>query len=266
MARELPDTPRARDGAVVRLAATGDLHVGKDSVGQIRPGLEGVAEAADLLLIAGDLTQHGDPEEGRILSRELTGLGLPMIAVLGNHDYHHGCEEELRQLIEGAGVTLLEGNSRVLNVRGYTVGIAGAKGFGGGFAGACGTEFGEPEMKTFIRHTKGTAMLLRRALAELKCDIRIALTHYAPIKETLMGERLEIYPFLGSYLLGEAIDHVGCDLAVHGHAHHGTERGVSAAGIQVRNVARPVIRLAYKVYALSPHRLAIAEVSAVASR
>jgi Icc-related predicted phosphoesterase len=126
--------------------------------------------------------------------------------------------------------------------------VAGVKGFGGGFAGACGTEFGEPEMKAFIHHSKMLAGRLRSELDHLQGDVRIALTHYSPIKDTLMGERLEIYPFLGSYLLSEAIDEASCDFAVHGHAHRGTEHGVTGAGVPVRNVARTVIRAAYKIY------------------
>src|SRR6185503_16575923 len=128
------------------------------------------------------------------------------------------------------------------------VGIAGTKGFGGGFVGACGSDFGEPEMKAYMRHTHALAAGLRTALDSLRADVRIALLHYAPVPDTLEGERLEIYPFLGSYLFAEAIDAVGADLVIHGHAHAGTEKGVTAGGVRVRNVAEPVIRSAYRVY------------------
>jgi len=152
--------------------------------------------------------------------------------------------------MEGVGVRVLENESVVLTIGGKRLGVAGAKGFGGGFAGACCSDFGEPEMKAFIRTTKRTAERLEQVLKTLDCDVRIALTHYAPIEGTLMGERLEIFPFLGSYLLGEAIDRGRCQLALHGHAHRGRERGVTPGGIPVRNVARPVIQHAYRVYVI----------------
>jgi Icc-related predicted phosphoesterase len=190
-------------------------------------------------------------DEGRALAAMLSGITIPVVTVLGNHDYHRGYEDAIRAELEAAGVTVLEGEGAIFELQdGRTMGIAGVKGFGGGFAGACGTEFGEPEMKTFIRHTKIAAKRLLAALGALETSFRIALTHYAPVPDTLRGERLEIFPFLGSYLLGEAIDAAGCDLAFHGHAHHGTERGSTPGGIPVRNVARPVIQHAYKIYCL----------------
>lgn len=251
MDRELRGTGADRDPALdglARIAAVGDLHVGPDSAGTIRPGLAHLATTADALLIAGDLTQHGTREEGQLLADELASLPVPIIAVLGNHDYHHGAEDLIRADLEEVGVIVLEAESTVFEVGALRIGVAGVKGFGGGFAGACGTEFGELEMKMFIRHSKRTATRLHSLLCALTTDVRIALTHYAPIKGTLMGEKLEIYPFLGSYLLGEAIDLAGAGLAIHGHAHHGAERGVTPGGIPVRNVARPVIQHSYRIY------------------
>jgi Icc-related predicted phosphoesterase len=240
---------------VIRVAAVGDVHFTAGSAGRIRPHLAHLPERADVLLLAGDLTQHGRPEEGQALAAELAEIPVPVVAVLGNHDYHAGSEDRIRASLEEAGVRVLERESTVLDVRGRRLGIAGVKGFGGGFAGACGSEFGEPEMKMFARTAKDSASRLRQCLEDLACDLCVALTHYAPIEETLMGERLEIYPFLGSYLLGEAIDQVDCDLAIHGHAHRGSERGVTAGGVPVRNVARPVIRHTYRVYDLAPRNL-----------
>jgi Icc-related predicted phosphoesterase len=216
--------------------------------GQVRTGFEQIDEQADILLLAGDLTQHGDPDEARMLAKELAHVTIPSFAVLGNHDYHSGCQHEIRSMLEDAGVTVLEGEAKTIEVRGVRVGIGGSKGFGGGFLGACGTEFGEPEMKAFIRHTKQVAERFHAALASLDVDYKVALLHFAPIEGTLHGERLEIYPFLGSYMLGEAIDRTACNLALHGHAHRGTERGITARGVPVRNVARTVIQRAYKVY------------------
>ncbi len=163
-------------------------------------------------------------------------------------------------MLRDAGVTVLEGDGTVLDCTGTTLGIAGGKGFGGGFEGRCASDFGEPEMKAFIRHTKDFADRLHLSLTELDADVTVALTHYSPSADTLEGEPLEIYPFLGSYLLGEAIDAAGVDLAVHGHAHKGTERGLTSGGMRVRNVALPVLQHAYAVYSLEapesadPHR------------
>jgi Icc-related predicted phosphoesterase len=238
---------------VIRIAAVGDLHYGVGSQGILKPGLEHLPDRADLLLLAGDLTRWGKPEEVQVLAGELRGLPIPMIAVLGNHDYHCGNEAELRRVLEGAGVRVLEGEATTIDVDGVRVGIAGTKGFGGGFRGAHGSDFGEPEMKAFVGHTKMLSDRLGRALTGLDADLRIALLHYSPVESTLEGERLEIYPFLGSYLMAEAVDNAGADLVVHGHAHHGSEKGRTPAGIPVRNVAQPLIRHAYNVYTLNGH-------------
>jgi Icc-related predicted phosphoesterase len=204
---------------------------------------------------AGDLTRWGKPEEVQVLADELRGLPVPMIAVLGNHDYHCGREAEVRRVLEGAGVRVLEGEGTTVDVDGVRVGIAGTKGFGGGFRGAHGSDFGEPEMKAFVGHTKMLSDRLEKALTGLDtADLRIALLHYSPIEATLEGERLEIYPFLGSYLMAEAVDNAGADLVVHGHAHHGSEKGRTPASIPVRNVAQPLIRHAYNIYTLDANR------------
>ena len=247
----------AADIEKVRVAAVGDVHVGRDAEGLLRLRLTTIGEQADVLLLAGDLTQHGDLDEARVLAQELHGLPVPVVAVLGNHDYHRDQQAAIRRMLEDVGVTVLDGQHVVLELRGRRVGIAGVKGFGSGFAGACASEFGEPETKAFVRHAKRHAEALYEQLVAMDADHRIALTHYAPVADTLDGERREIYPFLGSYLLGEAIDAAGCDLAIHGHAHKGKELGVTASGIPVRNVALPVIGVAYRVYQLDPRGAAV---------
>ena len=244
---------------MIRLAEVGDLHVGEDSRGLWAPHLRNLSREADVLLLAGDLTRGGGVEEAAVLADELRAATVPVVAVLGNHDYPADAEAEVTRRLIDAGVQVLEGSSTVIEAAGARIGIAGAKGFGGGFAGACGSDFGEPEMKAFIRHTQKLSDQLARALEELDADIRVALLHYSPIPATLQGERLEIYPFLGSYLLAEAIDRSGADLVLHGHAHGGTERGVTPAGIRVRNVAQPVIRSAYRVYCFADGDLACDE-------
>ncbi|MBF6167099.1 metallophosphoesterase [Streptomyces gardneri] len=236
----------------MRIAAVGDVHLGVDSGGQWRPALDGLAARADVLLLAGDLTRHGTIDEARVVAAEFADLGVPVVAVLGNHDYHGDAEHEITAVLTDRGITVLEGTSVTLNVDGSTLGVAGTKGFGGGFAGKCASVFGEPLMREFAAHTVDVAAALGDALAALDTDFTVALTHYSPISDTLHGEPREIYPFLGSYLLGEAIDEHGADLALHGHAHAGAERGTTPGGIRVRNVAQPVIRAAYAVYDLHP--------------
>lgn len=238
---------------MIRVAAVGDLHLGLDMRDALRASFANVSRHADVLLLAGDLTQHGSREEGRLLAAELSQIEVPIVAVLGNHDYHRNAQDDIRMELESVGATVLEEESTIIQLGQARLGIVGVKGFGGGFAGACGSEFGEPEMKAFIRHTKDKARKLSECLKRIECEIKIALLHYAPAKDTLQGEKLEIYPFLGSYLLGEAIDEAGCDLAIHGHAHRGTERGITPGGIPVRNVARPVLHAAYQLYCLHSH-------------
>ncbi|MGV9557800.1 metallophosphoesterase family protein [Streptomyces sp. NPDC003401] len=238
---------------MIRVAAVGDIHMGPESQGLLRPAFDTLDQCADLLLLAGDLTRHGTPEEARVVAREVRDLPVPVVAVLGNHDHHDERPEEVTGILREAGVTVLEGEGAVVECAGARVGVAGTKGFGGGFVGRSAGEFGEPLMKEFVRYTRRSADALHGALEDLGrdgCDVRIALTHFSPVADTLAGEPPEIYPFLGSYLLAEAIDTAGADLSVHGHAHLGTEHGMTAGGVRVRNVAQPVIRRAFNVYRL----------------
>ncbi len=235
---------------MLRIAAIADLHVAEDSSGKLSPHWRGIHEVADVLLLAGDLTNLGNASQAETLAQELAAVQIPVVAVLGNHDYHMGEAGSVRGVLEKSRVTVLEGETTTMIINGKTLGIAGTKGFGGGFAGACGHAFGEWVMKEFIRETEGMAARLEKNLLALKTDYRIALLHYAPVKDTLAGERLEIYPFMGSYLLAEAMDRAGADLIVHGHAHHGVEKGVTAKGIPVRNVAMPLLKRAYTIYNL----------------
>lgn len=238
---------------VIRIAAVGDVHLDEDVVGRFRPALEELPDCADVLLLAGDLTRHGTESEARCVAQEFGDLGVPVITVLGNHD--HQCDEvpQVVKVLENAGITVLEGTGVVLECAGGRLGVAGAKGFGGGFAGRCASDFGEPEMKAFVQTTKDSADSLGAALRGLDCDVLVALTHYSPVPDTLAGEPLEIYPFLGCYQLGQAIDSAPTALALHGHAHHGTERGTTPGGVRVRNVAHPVIKQAYSIFHLGDH-------------
>lgn len=235
---------------MIRIAAFGDCHIGSDSAGALRPALQHLSERADVLLVAGDLTRNGSAQEAAVFADEVGDLGVPVIVVLGNHDHNCDQQDEITAVLTDRDIRVLEGTGTVVDVGGQRLGVAGTKGFGGGFAGACGSDYGEREMKAFVRHTKGLAAGLRDALAGLDADRRVALLHFSPVEATLRGERLEIYPFLGSYLLGEAVDDAGADLVLHGHAHRGSENGVTPGGVSVRNVAQPVIRRAYHLFCL----------------
>jgi Icc-related predicted phosphoesterase len=235
---------------MIRIAAVGDVHVDKDVLGRFRPALEELPDRADALLIAGDLTRHGTVDEARCFATEFGGLGVPVVVVLGNHDHQSDQQSRVAEVITDAGITVLEGDATVLELNGHRLGIAGVKGFGGGFAGACASNFGEREMKDFVGTTEVIAERLETALKSVQCDALVALTHYSPVPDTLIGEPLEIYAFLGCYQLGRAVDSAPTALALHGHAHHGSERGRTPGGVPVRNVAHPVIKQAYNVYQL----------------
>ncbi|MFI7443425.1 metallophosphoesterase family protein [Nonomuraea indica] len=234
----------------VRIAAVGDIHLGEDVRGEYRKRLEGIEERADVLMLAGDLTRHGTLEEGRLVADELRDLPVTTVAVLGNHDYHSDQQDAIAGELRDAGVIVLNDDGVVIECGGTKLGVVGGKGFGGGFAGKCASEFGEREIKDFVAHTRSIAEAWKVALKEMQADRRVVLSHYSPVKETLHGEPLEIYPFLGSYLLAEAVDTVGAELILHGHAHKGSEKGLTPGGIRVRNVALPVLGKAYAVYCL----------------
>lgn len=240
---------------MVRIATAGDIHCGVHDTTRIREQFANVGDQADLLLLAGDLTNHGTPEEMRVLAAQLRGIPIPVVAILGNHDVHAEQEVEARRILEDAGVTVLEQEVANFVVDGITVGIAGAKGFCGGFRGGCASTFGEREMRLFLAPTYQAADFFQSALRAMDHDLRIALMHFAPVPDTLLGERWELFPFLGAYQLGDALDASGCDLALHGHAHRGTEKGQTAMGIPVRNVAQAVLKRPYTVIELEPTRI-----------
>ena len=233
---------------VIRVAATADFHTGPETAGTLAPLLTGLKDEADLLLLGGDLTRSGQPAEAEILVTELADLGVPIVAVLGNHDYHADQAPAIAGILRQAGVHVLDRSSVVLDVAGQRVAIAGTKGFGGGYGAALAANFGEREMKEWIGHAAAEAETLENVLSGLVGDVRLVLLHYAPVPETLNGERLELYPFLGNSLLGDAIDRAGADLVLHGHAHHGSMAGSTPSGVPVRNVAQSVIRRPYVVF------------------
>lgn len=213
-------------GPLVRLAAVGDLHVDTTNASAWRAALSPCSDDADVLLLAGDLTQVGSDVEAKALVSALAEVRIEIAAVLGNHDHEQGSVGELAGILGNAGIHVLEGGARVFQTReAVRIGIAGVKGFCGGFQGSSGSEFGELEMKRFMASTRIAAERLGGALRGLSADFRVALLHYSPIPGTLEGEPPGLHPFLGSHLLGNAIDDAGADLVLHGHAHSGRERG-----------------------------------------
>src|SRR6266478_1780444 len=213
---------------VVRVAAIADLHCSKTSQGAFQSLFARVSESADVVLIAGDLTDYGMPEEATVLARELTALRIPAAAVLGNHDVESGKAAEVRQILIDAGLVVLDGETCELQ----GVGVAGVKGFGGGFGRRALGPWGETIIKQFVREAVDEA---------LKLEAAIALLHYAPIQETVEGEPLEIYPFLGSSRLEEPIGRYPVSLVLHGHAHRGQPQGATKGGVPVYNVSMPML-------------------------
>ena len=224
-------------GDVVRIAALGDLHCTKTSQGAFQPLFARVAEAADLLLIAGDLTDYGLPDEARVLARELTSIRVPIAAVLGNHDVESDKQQEVRSILADAGVVMLDGDACEL----HGIGIAGVKGFGGGFGQRALGPWGESIIKAFVHEAVNEALKLEAALARLRTDRLVALLHYAPIQQTVDGEPLEIYPFLGSSRLEEPLSRYPVSLVVHGHAHRGQLEGRTKTNVSVYNVSLPLL-------------------------
>ena len=221
----------------VRLAAVGDLHCTKTSQGVFQPMFARIPEAADMLLLAGDITDYGLPEEARIVARELAALRLPIVAVLGNHDYESGKEDEVRQILVDAGVVVLDGDACEIN----GVGIAGVKGFGGGFGQRALGPWGETIIKQFVHAAVDEALKLEAALARLRTEHLVALLHYAPVQQTAEGEPLEIFPFIGSSRLEEPINRYPVSLVLHGHAHRGQLEGATKSGVPVYNVSMPLL-------------------------
>jgi Icc-related predicted phosphoesterase len=217
----------------MRIAATADIHFSPQSYDRIREPLGQVRDEADVLVIAGDLTNYGKPEEMHSLLNALVRLRIPIIAVLGNHDYESSCEQELMKMMTSEGIKVLDGSSYERD----GIGFAGAKGFIGGFGRGVLTAFGEKEIKAFVQASLDETLKLERALSMIRTEKIVIVTHYAPICETVIGEPQEIWPYLGSSRLSEVIDRHGAKLALHGHAHHGRPDGKTTGGVPVHNVA-----------------------------
>src|SRR6187200_1749954 len=223
----------------MRIAATADLHVGKSSPGLLQPLLSQITTGADVLVLAGDITDYGTADEARNLVKDLAAsVRIPIVAVLGNHDFEAGHEGEIQQILVDHGVCLLDGGT--CEVQG--VGFAGVKGFAGGFGRRALGPWGEPIIKQFVHEAVNEALKLESALARLRTDKKIVVMHYAPIQGTVEGEPCEIYPYLGSSRLEEPIGRYDVTAVLHGHAHNGQPEGRTSTGVPVYNVAYPLMR------------------------
>lgn len=222
----------------VRIAAMGDVHCTKNAEGTLRPLFMQAASEADVLVLCGDLTDYGTTEETQVLVKELSGLQIPVLAVLGNHDHESGTPEVVVSILQENGITVLDGEA--CEVCG--VGFAGTKGFAGGFGRHSLGAWGEAPLKAFVQEALDEALKLESALARLRTPRRIALLHYSPIVQTVQGEPPEIFPFLGSSRLEEPLSRYPVTAVFHGHAHQGYPEGQLAGGEPVYNVAAPLMR------------------------
>ncbi|MDB5448664.1 MAG: hypothetical protein JWQ97_3981 [Phenylobacterium sp.] len=231
-----PDAPPT--AGTIRLAAIGDLHVGENAQHPYRDLFSRISQQADVLALCGDLTNFGKTPEAEILADDLLACSIPVVGVLGNHDYECGQPQEVARILHQAGLRLLDGEAAEI----AGVGFAGGKGFIGGFGRNMLTAFGEPAIKAFVQASVDENLKLESSLRMLKTDRVVVVLHYSPIAETLAGEPPEIFPFLGSARMGETIDRFdGVKYVLHGHAHSGAYEGRTPRGIPVYNVARPVL-------------------------
>jgi Icc-related predicted phosphoesterase len=234
------------DQGVLKVAAIGDLHVCEGQSSPYRELFAEISREADVLALTGDLTDLGKPEEAQIIAQDLRSCAVPVVAVLGNHDFEFGCAEEVAGIIRDAGVHLLDGQSCEIG----GVGFVGVKGFAGGFGNRMLGSFGEPAIKHFVAETVNEALRLENAMRRVRTGRVLVVLHYAPIAETVEGEPAEIMPFLGCSRLAETIDRFRVSAVVHGHAHHGRYEGRTPAGQKVYNVAAQIPKPTNRPYAL----------------
>jgi Icc-related predicted phosphoesterase len=234
MPQDLPHKP-------FRIAAVGDLHCTKTSLGNFGPWLTSVNDCADVLLLCGDLTDYGLLEEVQVLAKELSVVRIPMLAVLGNHDYESGHEQEVSKVLTDAGVKVLCGETAEV----HGVGFVGTKGFAGGFGAYTLGHWGEPSIKRFVQDALDETLRLEAGLARLRTEHKVVILHYSPIRATVEGEPAEIMAFLGCGRLEEPLLRYPVSAVFHGHAHRGSLQGQTSGGAPVYNVALPLLRRSF---------------------
>ncbi|WP_114186591.1 metallophosphoesterase family protein [Microvirga aerophila] len=230
----------------MRVAAMGDLHVREDNESSYRDLFGEISREADVLVLAGDLTDLGKPKEAELLAQDLKACSIPVIGVLGNHDYECGAHEEVAHILRDAGMRVLDGQSCEID----GVGFVGVKGFAGGFGRRMLGSFGEPAIKQFVGEAMNETLRLENAMRQVKAKRSVVILHYAPVTDTIESEPLEIYPFLGSSRLAETIDRFQVSAIVHGHAHRGRYEGRTPGGQPVYNVARHIEKPGGKPYGI----------------
>ena len=226
---------------MIRVAAVGDVHCHQQMHGQLAENLQSVNERADVLVLAGDLTATGKFSEAEELLKELREIKIPIVTVLGNHDYECDQQSQIHDLLEDRGIPVLDGDAVNLETPRGRIGFAGTKGFAGGFDRYLVTAFGEQAIKDFVHAGMVEVSKLERAISALDAPHRVILLHYAPIAETLAGEPLPLHPFLGNSELAVPIDRFGADVVFHGHGHYGSRSGQTKTGIPVFNVAQTIV-------------------------
>ena len=238
---------------MIRVAAAGDVHASDFTSDRINESFARVQEEADLVLLAGDLTTHGEPDEAKVLADACRGATIPICAVLGNHDLHAGKGDEIAAILRDAGVDQLEREATVYELNGIEVGIVGTKGFVGGFPGSALADFGEPLLRQLYAETTAEVDAISAGLQEIGyCQLRIVLLHYAPTADTLHGEPEGIWTFLGCDRLAVPIAEYRPDIVLHGHAHAGSFEG-AVGPVPVYNVAVHVTGRDFYVFELGPH-------------
>jgi uncharacterized protein len=237
----------------IRIAAAGDIHCNELTCEHIETSFARHEGDVDLFLLAGDLTTHGEPDQAQILVDAVRGLETPVVAVLGNHDYHAGKHREIEDVLRRGGIHVLDRSHETFDVDGVSVGVIGTKGFVGGFPGSALPDFGEPLLREVYAETSREVEAIDAGFREIAtCDVRVLLLHYAPTMETLAGEPEGIWTFLGSHRLGGPVAEHRPDLVLHGHAHAGSFEGKIGA-VPVYNVALHVINRDFWVFELEPH-------------
>jgi uncharacterized protein len=242
---------------MVKIAAAGDVHASEATRVHLRESFAAIEREVDVILLAGDLTAHGEPEHAEVLAAAARGSTVPIFAVLGNHDLHAGHGDELARVLREAGVRVLDREAVIVELDGQATGIVGTKGFVGGFSGSQLPDFGEPLLRQVYAETSDEAEAIRRGLQEIAhCPIRIVLLHYSPTSDTLHGEPEGIWTYLGSDRLAAPIAEYRPDVVLHGHAHAGSFEGAIGT-VPVYNVAVPVTGRDFYVFELEGHEVEV---------